>query len=167
MNQKIARLWKFLTDDIWRITEDEVNKTTFSVYTVIKTIYLCVNRFTKDRLANKAAALTYSTLFALIPILAVVFAIARGFGFDNVIEHEIATGFGGLNETSSAILNIVNTYLSQTKNGIFIGVGLIMLLWSVLNLINNMEITFNRIWQVQKARSVYRRITDYFSMLLL
>ena len=150
MNQKIARLWKFLTDDIWRITEDEVNKTTFSVYTVIKTIYLCVNRFTKDRLANKAAALTYSTLFALIPILAVVFAIARG-----------------LNETSSAILNIVNTYLSQTKNGIFIGVGLIMLLWSVLNLINNMEITFNRIWQVQKARSVYRRITDYFSMLLL
>ena len=140
MNQKIARLWKFLTDDIWRITEDEVNKTTFSVYTVIKTIYLCVNRFTKDRLANKAAALTYSTLFALIPILAVVFAIARGFGFDNVIEHEIATGFGGLNETSSAILNIVNTYLSQTKNGIFIGVGLIMLLWSVLNLINNMEI---------------------------
>ena len=167
MNQKIARLWKFLTDDIWRITEDEVNKTTFSVYTVIKTIYLCVNRFTKDRLANKAAALTYSTLFALIPILAVVFAIARGFGFDNVIEHEIATGFGGLNETSSAILNIVNTYLSQTKNGIFIGVGLIMLLWSVLNLINNMEIPFNRIWQVQKARSVYRRITDYFSMLLL
>ena len=106
MNQKIARLWKFLTDDIWRITENEVNKTTFSVYTVIKTIYLCVNRFTKDRLANKAAALTYSTLFALIPILAVVFAIARGFGFDNVIEHEIATGFGGLNETSSAILNI-------------------------------------------------------------
>ena len=155
MNQKIARLWKFLTDDIWRITEDEVNKTTFSVYTVIKTIYLCVNRFTKDRLANKAAALTYSTLFALIPILAVVFAIARGFGFDNVIEHEIATGFGGLNETSSAILNIVNTYLSQTKNGIFIGVGLIMLLWSVLNLINNMEITFNRILVLSGGLSIF------------
>lgn len=167
MNQKIARLWKFLTDDIWRITEDEVNKTTFSVYTIIKTIYLCVNRFTKDRLSNKAAALTYSTLFAIIPILAVVFAIARGFGFDNIIEQQIVSGFGGLNETSNAILGIVNSYLSQTKNGIFIGVGLIMLLWSVLNLINSMEITFNRIWQVKKARSVYRRITDYSSMLLL
>ena len=42
-----------------------------------------------------------------------------------------------------------------------------MLLWTVLNLINNMEITFNRIWQVKKARSMYRKITDYFSMLLL
>ena len=55
MNQKIARLWKFLTDDIWRITEDEVNKTTFSVYTVIKTIYLCVNRFTSSRLSTSVS----------------------------------------------------------------------------------------------------------------
>ena len=167
MNGRISTLWKFLTDDIWRITEDEVTKTTFSLYNIIKTIYLCIHRFTKDRLANKAAALTYSTLIAIVPILAVVFAIARGFGFDNLIEQQIASNFGGINETSTAILEFVNSYLSQTKNGVFIGVGLLMLLWSVLNLINNMEITFNRIWQVKKARSVFRRVTDYFSMLLL
>ena len=82
MNKRIATLWKFLTYDIWRITEDEVTKTTFSLYNIIKTIYLCINRFTKDRLVNKASALTYSTLLAIVPILAIVFAIARGFGFD-------------------------------------------------------------------------------------
>ena len=125
MNKRIATLWKFLTYDIWRITEDEVTKTTFSLYNIIKTIYLCINRFTKDRLVNKASALTYSTLLAIVPILAIVFAIARGFGFDNLMESQI------------------------------------------VNLINNMEITFNRIWQVKKARSMYRKITDYFSMLLL
>ena len=80
MNKRIATLWKFLTYDIWRITEDEVTKTTFSLYNIIKTIYLCINRFTKDRLVNKASALTYSTLLAIVPILAIVFAIARGFG---------------------------------------------------------------------------------------
>mgnify|MGYP006910458207 CR=1 FL=1 len=79
MNKRIATLWKFLTYDIWRITEDEVTKTTFSLYNIIKTIYLCINRFTKDRLVNKASALTYSTLLAIVPILAIVFAIARGF----------------------------------------------------------------------------------------
>ena len=52
MNKRIATLWKFLTYDIWRITEDEVTKTTFSLYNIIKTIYLCINRFTKDRLVN-------------------------------------------------------------------------------------------------------------------
>ena len=95
MNKRIATLWKFLTYDIWRITEDEVTKTTFSLYNIIKTIYLCINRFTKDRLVNKASALTYSTLLAIVPILAIVFAIARGFGFDNLMESQIVQGSGG------------------------------------------------------------------------
>lgn len=167
MNKRIAALWKFLTYDIWRITEDEVTRTTFSLYNVIKTIYICVQRFAKDRIANKASALTYSTLLAIVPILAIVFAIARGFGFDNLMENQIESGLGGSTETSAYILSFVKSYLTQTKSGVFIGVGLVMLLWSVLNLINNMEITFNRIWQVKKGRSMYRKITDYFSMLLL
>lgn len=167
MNKRIAALWKFLTYDIWRITEDEVTRRTFSVYNIIKTIYLCINRFTKDRIANKASALTYSTLLSIVPILAIVFAIARGFGFNNLMESQIISRFGGSTDAAEVILQFVNSYLYQTKSGVFIGVGLVMLLWSVLNLINNMEITFNRIWQVKKARSVYRQITDYFSMLLL
>ena len=67
MKKKITDIWKFLTYDIWRITEDEVTRTKFSLYNIIKTIYLCINRFTKDRMANKASALTYSTLLAIVP----------------------------------------------------------------------------------------------------
>lgn len=165
--KRIGSLWKFLTYDIWRITEDEVTRTTFSLYTVIKTIFLCINRFTKDRLVSKASALTYSTLMAIVPILAILFAIARGFGLDSIMENQIVTGFGGRTQTTDYILSFVNSYLTQTKSGVFIGVGLVMLLWTVLVLINNMEITFNRIWQVKKARSPFRKMTDYFSMLLL
>ncbi len=167
MNQRISALWKFLTYDIWRITEDEVNRTTFSLYTVIKTIYISIDRFTNDRLINKASALTYSTLLAIVPILAILFAVARGFGFSSLMEHQVRTGFGGHNETTEVILQFVDSYLLQTRNGVFIGVGLVMLLGTVLNLITNIEITFNRIWQVKKARSMYRKITDYFSMFLL
>lgn len=167
MKQQIAQLWKFLTYDIWRITEDEVNKTTFSLYNIIKTIYLCITRFTQDRIMNMASALTYSTLLAIVPILAILFAIARGFGFDNLMKSQIVDALGGASETTEVIFQFVDSYLSEAKSGIFIGVGLIMLLWSVLNLINNMEMTFNRIWQVKKARSVFRMTTDYMSMLLL
>lgn len=167
MKQKITNIWKFITYDIWRITEDEVTRTKFSVYNIIKTLYLCINRFTKDRIVNKASALTYSTLLAIVPIFAIVFAIARGFGFSTLMENQFRSGFGGRAEASDTILQFIDSYLSQTKGGIFIGVGLVMLLWTVINLINNIEITFNRIWQVKKARSMYRKITDYFSMLLL
>lgn len=100
-------------------------------------------------------------------MLAILFAIARGFGFDSLMENQITSGFGGQTTATEYIISFVNSYLAQTKSGIFIGVGLVMLLWTVLNLINNMEITFNRIWQVKKARSLYRKVTDYFSLLLL
>ena len=70
MNQRLSDIWKFITYDIWRITESEVTRTKFSIYNIIKTIYLCVNRFNKDRIVNKASALTYSTLLAIVPILA-------------------------------------------------------------------------------------------------
>ena len=167
MKKKFTDIWKFLTYDIWRITEDEVTRTKFSLYNIIKTIYLCINRFTKDRMANKASALTYSTLLAIVPILAILFAVARGFGFNNLMEHQFRNGFGGNTETTEAILSFVDSYLSQTKGGVFIGIGLVMLLWTVINLVSNIEITFNRIWEVKKARSMYRKITDYFSMFLL
>lgn len=167
MKKHILYLWNFLTDGIWRITEDEVTKTTYSAYNVIKSIYLCINRFTKDRLVSKASALTYSTLLAIVPILAIVFAIARGFGFDQLVHQQMAESFGGNSEALQFLSNFADSYLSQSKGGVFIGVGVLLLFWTVLNLINNMEITFNRIWQVKKARSMYRKITDYSSMLLL
>ena len=167
MNKKIAEIWKFLTEDIWRITESEVTRTKYNIYNIIKTIYLCIDRFIEDRIMTKAAALTYSTLLATVPILAILFAIARGFGFSNIMEHQLHQGLGGNTETTRTIMQFVDSYLSETKGGVFIGVGLIMLLATVLNLINNIEIIFNRIWGIKKMRSWHRMITDYFSMLLI
>ncbi|KAA6341884.1 hypothetical protein EZS27_010330 [termite gut metagenome] len=168
MYKILIEFWKFLTYDIWRITENEVSKTKFYFLNIVKTLYLCVNRFISDRLVNRASALTYNTLLAIVPILAVIFAIARGFGFSTIIESQFRYGLGGKSSTTETLLQFVDSYLSETKSGgIFIGIGLILLLWTVINLINSIENTFNYIWDIKTSRSVYRKITDYFSMLLL
>ena len=167
MKDKILKWLNFLTNDIWRVTEDEVTRRKFSIYKVIKTIYLTVDHFSRNRLIDKASALTYSSLLAVVPILAILFAIARGFGFYNLVEIQLQDLFGGVSENMADILVWVDGYLSEAKSGVFIGVGLVMLLWSVLSLTTNIENTFNAIWQVKKPRSMYRKITDYFSMFLL
>ncbi|WP_018108580.1 YihY/virulence factor BrkB family protein [Bacteroides propionicifaciens] len=167
MHKRISKFIQFITVDIWRITENEVTKTTFSLYNVIKTIYITVLQFIDDRIGSKASALTYSTILAIVPILAILFAIAKGFGFDSILENQLMHSFHGQPETATAILDFVNSYLKQTKGGVFIGVGLAMLLWTVVSLLNNIEQTFNQIWQVKKARTMYRKVTDYFSMFLL
>ena len=157
----------FLLEDIWRVTDDEVSKKKGMLYNAIKIATLSVKEFTERRVVNKASALTYSTLLAIIPILALLFAIARGFGFSNLLEDQFRNGLGGQAQTAETILSFIDSYLSHAKSGIFIGVGLIMLFDTVLLLTHNMERTFNSIWQVKKPRSLYRKMTDYFSMMLL
>ncbi len=167
MNKKIKAFFNFITYDIWRVSEAEVTHTKFSLYNIVKTIILAVRRFTTDRLTDKASALTYSTLLSIVPLLAILFAIARGFGFDNMMEEQIRSSLSSQETATGTILGFVDSYLKQTKSGIFVGVGLVLLLWTVVNLTANIELTFNNIWQVKKQRTLYRKITDYFSMFLL
>lgn len=126
-----------------------------------------MQRFTTDGITNKASALTYSTLLSIVPLLAILFAIARGFGFDHMMEEQIRGGLSTQEVAAKTILGFVDSYLKQTKSGVFVGVGLVLLLWTVVNLTANIELTFNSIWQVKKPRTLYRKITDYFSMFLL
>jgi membrane protein len=163
----INQIRTFLMEDIWRITEDEISKKRNMLYSTIKIITLSIREFVQGRVINKASALTYSTLLAIIPILAILFAIARGFGLANLLEDQLRTGLEGQALAAETILSFIDSYLSHAKNGVFIGVGIIMLFYTVLLLTNNMEQTFNSIWQVKKHRSFYRKMTDYFSMLLL
>ena len=160
MHEKLSEIRKFLTEYICGVTVYEVTRTKYSIYNIIKTIYLCIDRFIEDRIMNQAAALTYSTLLATVPILAILFAIARGFGFSNIMESQLHQGLGGNTETTRTLMQFVDSYLSETRGGVFIGVGFVLLLGTVLNLITNIDITFNRIWNIKKMRSWHRMITD-------
>ncbi len=166
-NVDIKELQHFLKEGIWRITEDEVSKVRYTIYNVIKVSLLSIRRFSEDRIVNRAAALTYNTLLSIVPILAILFAIARGLGFSNIMEQQFRQGLEGQSVAVETILELIKSYLTHAKSGIFIGVGLIVLLWAVITLTGNIERVFNMIWQVKKPRSIFRKITDYFSIFLL
>lgn len=164
MKDKIKKALKFITTDIWRISEEEVGKNKFVLVNILKATILAIRRFSSDRITAKASALTYSTILAVVPTLAVIFAIARGFGLENILQSPFG---GGNSEMMNMVTTFVNSYLQESKNGVFVGVGTVLLLWSVLNLIINIENNFNRIWEIKKSRTIYRKITDYFSLLLI
>jgi len=153
--EKLKGLQSFLKDDIWRVTEDEVSKSRGIFYNAIKIATLSIREFTQGRIINKASALTYSTLLSSIPILAILFAIARGFGFSNLLETQFRSGLEGQSAAAETVLGLIDSYLIHAKSGIFIGIGLIMLFWTILSLTYNIERTFNYIWQVKKPRTLY------------
>ena len=116
---------------------------------------------------TQASALTYSTLLAIVPMLAVVFAIARGFGYNKYIEVWFREVLASQPQVADAIVSFVNSYLIHTKSGIFLGVGLIFMLYTVLMLVNNVEETFNQIWQVNNSRPIIRSFANYLAMFFL
>lgn len=116
---------------------------------------------------TQASALTYSTLLAIVPMLAVVFAIARGFGYNKYIEMWFRELLASQPQVADTIVSFVNSYLIHTKSGIFLGVGLIFMLYTVLMLVNNVEETFNQIWQVNNSRPIIRSFANYLAMFFL
>ena len=130
-------------------------------------LYLTIRFFTEKRVMTQASALTYSTLLAIVPMLAVVFAIARGFGYNKYIEVWFREVLASQPQVADAIISFVNSYLIHTKSGIFLGVGLIFMLYTVLMLVNNVEETFNQIWQVNNSRPIIRSFANYLAMFFL
>ena len=163
----MKRIIQFLRIGIWRIKRGDVSPVCYLFINVLKTVLLAVRFFTTKRVLTRASALTYSTLLAIVPICAVVFAIARGFGYSKYIEMWFRDALSTQPQVAEAIIGFVNSYLVHTKSGIFLGIGLLFMLYTVLMLVNNIEDAFNEIWQVKKGRSVFRTFTDYLAMFFL
>ena len=133
---------------------------------IYQKLSLTIRFFTAKRVMAQASALTYSTLLAFVPVVAVIFAIARGFGYNKYIEIWFRDALSTQPQAAEAIIGFVNSYLIHTKSGIFLGIGLIFMFYTVLMLMNNVEETFNHVWQVSNSRPIIRSFTNYLAVFL-
>jgi membrane protein len=168
MNQRIQRIREFIQYDLWRqphVTTHDPKKRLG--YRVLQTIIL-VGRSFKDKALNvRANSLSFSLLFAFVPLVAGVFAIARGFGFEELIKERLSTSFLAEANIAPMIIEWVERYLETARDGLFLGIGLIVLIWAVYAFFNMLERSFNTIWNVKQSRSFGRRLTNYMVVLLL
>ena len=115
----------------------------------------------------RAASLTYNTVLAIVPVLAMLFAIGRGFGFQNLLQKQLYDAFPSQHAMVSASLKFVDGYLAQASEGLFVGVGMVFLLWTMISLLSNVEDAFNIIWDVKRGRTLWRKATDYLAIFLI
>ena len=133
----------------------------------VKVVNLSIRSYLDRDLQTQACALTYRTVLAIVPALAMLFAIARGFGFQNLLQSELFRYFSAQQQALKTALEYVDNYLSHASQGIFIGIGLVFLLWTLVSLMSSVEDTFNHVWGVTTKRSMQRKITDYSALFML
>lgn len=158
-------LKQFFDDGIWHVNEKNLNRTSRFFLKQLKSILIAVKGFNEDKCVVRASALTYFSLLSIVPVFALIFGIAKGFGIQHKIETILKARFEGHQEVLEYVLKFSSSMLDNTKGGLVAGIGIVMLLWSVMKLLNNIEQSFNDIWEIKVSRSFARKFTDYFSLL--
>lgn len=134
---------------------------------VVKTLNLTVRSFLSTDLQSTACALSYRLLLAIVPALALLFAIGRGFGFQNILTSQLFSYFPSQRQALEVAMRFVDSYLAQASEGLFVGVGIVVLLWTLISLIGSVENSFNRIWCIKQGRTLWRKITDYTAIFII
>jgi membrane protein len=134
-------------------------------HTALQMFYLAGRNSLTDRVPFQANALTFISLLALVPALAISFSVAKGLGFSRalrtfLIENEFL-------RSQQEVLQQILEYVQNTQVGTLGAVGVVFLVIALVLTISTMEETFNRIWNVPTQRSWLRKFTDYLSVLVI
>ncbi len=167
MNAKnlISRCTDFFENGLWSKDDNELGNWSRKALRILKIVVMTIKEFVEQKATVRASALTYYTLLSLVPVLALAFAIAKGFGLESLLTSIIRNNLNST-ELADYVLSFATSALENTKGGIIAGVGVIMLLYSVFKLLNNIEAAFNVMWCVRSSRSMLRKVTDYVCIMI-
>ncbi len=163
----VARIVRFLKYDIWNMQLEQISAGRAFFFKFVRIILLSVRGFDEDKCSLRASALTFYTMLSLVPVLAMAFGVAKGFGFEALLERQLLERMQGQDEVARYILGFSSSMLENTRGGMVAGVGIVLLFWTVIKLLGNIEASFNAIWGVEKGRTLARKCSDYLSAMLL
>jgi membrane protein len=136
----------------------------------LRIILLALRGFVRDNCQKTASVLTYYSLLNLVPVVAVAFAMAKGFGLEKLIEKQILQMAEKANwqaDITNQIISFSHNLLNQAKGGLIAGVGIVLLLWTVISIMGKIEESLNEIWEIKRPRTLIRKFSDYMAMMVL
>ncbi len=163
----MSRIISFMRTDIWRMRLKDFPRSKSFLIKQLRILVLAVRGFDEDKCALRASALTFFSLLSIVPVLAMAFGIAKGFGFQSVLESQLLTYSQDYEEVMAKVIGFAKALLENTQGGVVAGVGVALLFWTVTRVLGNIEDSLNAIWGVKKPRTLGRKFSDYLSAMLI
>jgi membrane protein len=165
--KKLSDTVRFLNTDIWRLQARKLPPRRSFWITQLRILLLAVRRFNLDRCELRASALTFYSLLSIVPVVAMAFAVAKGFGMEKILGEQLMTKLEGQEEVAEKIIGFAQSMLENTRGGAIAGVGIVVLFWTVIKVLGNIEQSFNDIWGVKTPRTMDRKLADYLSVMMI
>lgn len=157
----------FSQEVLWQLPESTLPPFKAALVKSLKIAVLAVQGFSRDLCLLRAAALTLYSLLSIVPVIAMLFGIAKGFGFEKILEQRLLEQAPQRDTLVLQLIIFAQNLLDSTKGEVVAGIGLIVLFWTIISVIGNIEESFNFIWKIPKGRSLSRKFSDYLSLMLL
>jgi membrane protein len=163
---KFKKFFQFFQKTIW---EDQKENSSVKniLYQWLRIFISSVQGFIKDKGFDKASTLTFYTLLAIIPLMAIAFGIAQELGFGDLFTEQVKIRFQSQPDVAEKLIEFSNSTLKTTKGGVIASLGLVLLFWTVIRTIGNIGSFFNEIWQVKIGRTLWQEIKNYSPLIIL
>lgn len=160
-------MFGFSWQELWRIKIKDLPWWQRGAIKFIRIVATAVRRFSSNRNQLRASALTYYSLLSVVPVLAALFGVAQGLGVGELLREQLTVRFSEHTEVLSFAIDFADRMLQQTRGGLIAGVGLVLLLWSVIKALGHIESALNAIWNIRTPRSFVRRVANYIALLII
>ena len=137
-----TRFVGFFTTTIWNARRSERSTVQWLLIRLLRTAILSVQGFTRHHGPLRASALTFFSLLSLVPVAAMAFGIAKGFGFERRLQQELLDKFSAQQEVVEQVIGFAQNMLNNTKGGMIAGIGVVVLFWAVIKVLSNIETFF-------------------------
>ena len=152
---------------VWNVRTADLPKRKAIPLAIERVLLLTSKNFIKNKCGLRASSLTFLTLMSVVPLVALLLGISRGFNFEEVLREKLVESFVGQEEVAEWILSFADTTLKVAAGGVITGIGVGMLFFTALKLLDNIENSFNDIWGIKQGRPMLRKLSDYITLLLL
>ena len=163
----ILRLVKFFTKDIWVLDFSELSDARKRTVKNAQALVLTAKGFVNERVGREAVALSQFTLMAFVPMVAVVLFVTDGVGIERFLLDSLAESFPSSLPLVEAISKYADNMVAATQNGLFGWISFLSFVWTIIWLMINVGIAFNRIWEVRKPRKLWKRVAAYVAILFV
>ena len=165
---KISEIFTYFTDTIFRRDINEWRNPVIRwLVQQYRLLFYTARGLLEHGTIVRSAALTFYTLMSLVPIVAVVFAVVKGFGLADGLIDNLYALFPQNPEIIDYVVGFAEKALARTQGGVVAAVALVMLFWAIIRVFGSIESAFNNIWEVKVERSVTRQYTDYIAVVMI
>lgn len=161
------RVDKYVSRHIWDVDLASTSRAKAGFIKSLQLLYLVVRDLVDGQLSMRAMSLVYTTMLSLVPLLAVTFSVLKAFGVHNQIEPMLQNMLAALGPRGVEISQRVVEFVDNTKVGVLGSIGLALLIYFVVSLVQKIEANLNYIWHIAQPRSLAQRFSDYISVILV